>query len=234
MKKNRKSKNVNNMFLDITQKQYFELRQESTDYSKRQDTILNMTITLCAGVYTIAYYFMQKNALMFIFFLSLLAPSAISFLGAYWLSMVFQQKRYTMYLVELENIIKSKTYKFNWEQYINQKHALKSKKSFKVNSTLMQKINLAMYLLVPVFMYITAYLDKLSISFHDYWQYVSGNNVIIFSSILFIIVYIALIITCTNFLKKILNIQRYILEISSKPLKKNIRKNIVVNKKRGS
>ena len=228
----------NKTIMSITITEYKLYRKEGYDTIKRQDAVITSTLTLCVAIFTLGYYFLnaQKNE-YYTFFMGLLGPSAICFVGSYWLNLVFQQKRYNMYLRELEVVIK-KGYpqaKYEWERYLNGVHQYKKGGKtiffyktrdktifFRTKSVFGHKITLAMYMLVPLFMYVTAYIDKLSIShnewFNEWFQYIWSSDFLRAISIILAFVYVMFVFAIYKYVKLIIRMQEYTESLGSTPI----------------
>ncbi len=201
--------------IDVTLEEYKQYRQELNDTIKRQDAMVTLTVTLCGVIFTIGYYFLDAGrSELYSFFMGLLGPSSICFAGSYWISLVFQQKRYTMYLRELEIALKNiePRIKFCWELYSNSRHTYKAGDksiSFSTKSLLSQQVTLMAYILVPLFMFATAFIDKLAISFGECWQYITASGLLRAAAGGFSVIYLAFSAVVVFYIRKIVQIYSY-------------------------
>jgi hypothetical protein len=208
--------------LDVYVKEYLQMRQEVVGCIQSQERILSLTITLCVGIFSIGYYLMSKD-IAYYFFVSLLGPASICFIGSYWLNMAFQQKRYCMHIRDLEvqiskiiqNLSKDSDVIIHWEYYLGANHSYVNRKGqtvkFSTKAILGHQIFLGMYLTVPFFMYLFTYIDKLmELTLTEFIQFFFSNPIHLFSAIILIIVYAAFLITVVYYVRKISAIQKYI------------------------
>ncbi|MCL1951205.1 MAG: hypothetical protein FWF60_00105 [Oscillospiraceae bacterium] len=215
--------------LDILLAEYKQLRQECYDTIKRQDVFLTATITFGGTVFVISYYFLSARADIFPLFMGLLGPSTILFIGTCWLNAVFQQKRYDMYLREIEVCVTNLLpgIPFQWEKYLGAEHAFEHKKakrsknvSFSSQFRLGAEICLGMYLTVPLFMYTAAYFDTLTVSFSEYLRLLRDKAFHVAILIMFLLVYCAFLATVILYIGKISFMQAYISGFPAAPAAK--------------
>ena len=211
--------------IDILMKEYIQMRQEVVGCISSQERILGLTITLCVGIFTIGYYFTGTN-IAYYFFLGLLGPSSICFIGVYWINMVFQQKRYDMYIRELEVKISGVLQNLsetdaiiNWEEYINAEHisTLKNKQiKITPKSLLGQKVFLGMYLTVPIFMYLSSYIEKVyELNIEEFIKFFISSNLHLAVVSMLCVVYLAFLLVICIYIRKLSNIQKYIESLKS-------------------
>jgi hypothetical protein len=184
---------------------------------KRQDSIITLTVTLCVAIFTIGYYFLNSSKTeWFSFFMGLLGPSSVCYIGSRWIYLVHQQKCYEMYKRELEIEIKNHEPNavYEWTLYSNKMHSYKKTNgnlvSFQTKTLFGQQVTLAMYLLVPVFMFTTSYIDKISMSFGSFIQYVTSNEFHKITVLVFIVVYVVFFFAIYKIVKKLWRMQKYI------------------------
>ena len=91
---------------------YIQMRSEVVNHVDQQQKIINVTATVVLGLlsYSLSMFKEKQDASILGLFLLLVIPSSISFLGMYWLDLVYQQKRYDAYIICLEREI---TYYFS-------------------------------------------------------------------------------------------------------------------------